>query len=139
MRRLDEVFILQRGNARLPSLLVHRFQLGNCILLHLTLNGFNDLLVVRQVRTVSLQTNHVQRGSSLQRTMYMIEFTRVLGLVQIRRHATISIRLGSQQIGIWNHQHRARAPLTIEKHSPFSLDLTAGSNLDSPSILAMYA
>lgn len=105
MLRLDKVFILQRGNTRLPSLLVHRFQLGNRILLYLTLNDFNNFLVVRQVRAVSLQTDHVQRGSSLQRTMNMIEFTRVLGLVQIRRHATISIRLGSQQIGIWKHQH----------------------------------
>lgn len=100
MRGLDEVFIFECWNTRLTALLIHCLQLGNSVLLNLGLNNLNDLFIIRQVGTVALETNHVQCGGSLKRAMDMVEFPWVLGFVQIGRHATVSVRLRSQQIRV---------------------------------------
>jgi hypothetical protein len=96
VRSLDEIFVLQCWDTSLASLLVHFFQLGNRVLLHLALNHFDDVLIVRQIGAVALQTNHIQRRRGFQRTMNMVELAGVLSLVQVGRHASVAIRLGSQ-------------------------------------------
>lgn len=94
VRGLDEVLILQGRNTGLSALLVHLFQLRGTVLLHVALDNLDNLLVVGQIRTVSLQADHVQRRVGLQGTVDVEELVGVLGLVQVRRHPTIAIGLG---------------------------------------------
>ena len=91
MRGLDEVLVLQRWNSSLPLHLIHLLQLSYRIFLYLTFDDLNNIFIVRQVRSVTLQANHVQRGRRFKRPMYVIKFSGVLRFVQIGRHATIAI------------------------------------------------
>lgn len=101
MRSFDKFFVLQCWDTSLASLVVHFFQLGNRVLLHLTLNDLDDLLVIRQIRAEALQADHIQRCRGFQRAVDVVELARVLGLVQVGRHASVANRLSRQQVRIY--------------------------------------
>lgn len=90
MRSLDEFFVLQRLDTSLASLVVHGFKLGNSVLLYLALDDLDDVLILRQIWAVALQTDHVQGRRGFQRAVNVIKFARVLGLVQVGRHASVA-------------------------------------------------
>lgn len=101
MGGLNEVFVLQRRDTGLASLLVHSLKLRHGILRHLALNNLDDLLIIRQIRAVPLQTDHVQGCRGFQGAVNVIKLSGILSLVQVGRHASVTIGLSSQQIGIF--------------------------------------
>lgn len=136
MLGLLEVVILERGDTRLPSLFVHFLQLGCAILLHVAFNDLNNLLVICQVRTLPFQANHVERCGGLQRAMDVEELIVVLSLIEIRGHPAVAIGLGCKQVGIYVWVSLSR-PCFKSANLPLSFFFTSGSNLDSPSTLAI--
>lgn len=104
MRRLDKVLVLERRHTSLSSLSVHVLQLCSPILLHMAFDHLNDLFVVCQIRTVALQTNHIQCRRSFQRAVNVEELARVLGAIKVRRHTAVPIRLRSQKIRVYTDQ-----------------------------------
>ena len=98
---LDKVFVFVGSYTSLASFLVHRLKLRGCVFLHLFLNDLDDLFVVSQIWPLAFESNHIQSGRSLQRSMNVEELFWVLSLVQISRHAAVAVRLCRQQIGVY--------------------------------------
>ena len=53
-------------------------------MLDVILDNIDAFTIVGQIRTVTFQTDHVQRFGCLQRAMKMEVLARILGLVQVR-------------------------------------------------------
>lgn len=80
---LDKIFVLQSRHTSLPPLLVHLLKLRHGVFLDMALNHLDNILVIRQVRSMTLEPNHVQRCTSFQRAVDVVVFFRVLRFVQI--------------------------------------------------------
>lgn len=93
------------SHSGLASLLVHLFKLCSGVLLYLILNNLDDFFIVSQVWPLALQSNHVQGRGSLQRAMNMEVLVWILSLVKIRRHTSVAVGLGSQQIRVYYSQY----------------------------------
>ena len=90
MGRFDEIFILIRCDTSLSPFRIHGFQLCGREILHFPLNSLDNLLVIRQVWSMTLQTNHIECRSGFEGAVDVKKLL-VLGLVKIGRHSSISI------------------------------------------------
>lgn len=104
MRRLDKVLVFICRHTRLSSLPVHVLQFCGRVLLHVALNGLDDLFVIRQIWTIALESNHVECCRSFQGTVNVKVFAGVLGTIEVGGHSTIPIRLRGQKIRIYTNQ-----------------------------------
>lgn len=107
MRGLDKILVFERRHTSLSSLPVHVLQLRSRVFLYFVLNSLDDFFVIRQVRTVTVQSKHVQRCGSFQGAVDVKEFARVLGSIKVGRHTAVSIRLCSQKIRIYSSQQQS--------------------------------
>lgn len=97
---LDKIFIFVCSHTGLSSLTIHVLQLCGRVLSYSVFNDPDNLIVIRQIGPMAFQPDHVQSGGSLQRPVDVKEFPVVLGLVKVRRHTAVAIRLGCQEVRI---------------------------------------
>lgn len=105
MGSLDKVLMFVSSHTGLAFLFVHIFKLRSCVLLYFALDDLDDFFIISQAWSLALEPNHVQGGCSLQRAMDMEVFAWVLSLVKIRRHTSVAVGLGSQQIRVCYSQY----------------------------------
>lgn len=102
MRCLDKILVFECRHTSLSSLPVHVLQLRGRVFLYFVLDRLDDFFVIGQVRTVAVQSKHVQCCRSFQGAMDVEEFAGVLGSIEVGRHTAVSIRLCSQKIRIYS-------------------------------------
>ena len=100
MRSHFEICMFHHWHACLAPRRVHRLQLGRSKLLNGILYYRDNVVMCLQVISEWGEANHIKGARCLKRPVDMVVFIRNLGLIKIRRHASVLVRLGLEKVRV---------------------------------------